>query len=169
MCVEVVSKIDFNKAVNIKFKNILVGFDQYNYIDIHSLKNKKDEIEFDYIKSVEEFYDLNEGELIIDFYKSNLNEDSIENIKSNLDLNDITYFNNILNCVDNDNIYYKIKEKKYISLLIKLCTRELFFITFYFYKYPATLWGNYNLNFPLFYEGDYIDKYLTILKSNTLA
>ena len=169
MCIEIIAKIDFDEIIKIKFKNILEGLNNYNYVDIYSLKNKKDEIELDYIKSIEDFYELNEGNLIIDFYKRNLTIDSINFIKSKLDLKDIKYFDELMNILDNENIHYKINDKKYISLLTKLCTRELFFITFYFYKYPATLWGNYNLKFPLFYnENSKIDQYLNILKTNNL-
>lgn len=169
MCVEVVSEKEFNESIKIKFNNILDGFDSYSYVDIHSIKDKNEEIELDYIKSIEEFYDLNEGDLIIDFYKNNLTKDSIDFIKNNLEVNDIIYFDKLINVMNNENIYYRIKDKNYLPILIKLCTRELFFITFYFYKYPVTLWGNYNLRFPLFYNKDsYIHFYKTILKRNSL-
>ena len=72
-----------------------------------------------------------------------------------------------------NDMFFEISDKKYIKLLTKLCTRELFFITFYFTKGPVTIWGNYNLKFPLFYDKDNIDEgniknYFNIAKSNNL-
>lgn len=167
MSLEVLEKKDFEKIIKIKFNNILEGLDKYEHIELTSSKNSIVDIESEFINIIESFFDLNDGKLIIDFYKKNLNEESIEYIKRNLDFEDIKIFDELFDFCDNENIYYSIKSKKYLRLLIKLNTRELFFITFYFYKYPITIWGNYNLKFPMFYDkNSSIKNYINILDKN---
>lgn len=166
---KIISRGDFENLIKIKFNNILDGFNEYNYIELYSNKNERKEAELDFIKAIEMFFDLNQGFLIIDFYKKNLNNESINFIKRNLDYEDIKIFDELLKLVNEQSIYYKLENKKYINLLTKLCTRELFFITFYFYKFPCTLWGNYNMKFPLFYnDSDNISNYINIAKINDL-
>lgn len=166
---EIIRKSDFNRIIKIKFDNILDGFDKYNYIDLESVNENKSLIEDDFIKTLEGFYRLNEGNLIIDFYKNKLNQESINFIKNNLDFEDKKSFDDLINFTNENDCFYKLNHEKYIKLLTKLCTRELFFITFYFYKYPITLWGNYNLKFPLFYdESTNISDYISIARINKL-
>ena len=84
-------------------------------------------------------------------------------------MEDNIVFDKFIDLVNENNNYYKINDKKLIKLLTKLCTRELYFITFYFYKNPVTIWGNYNLKFPLFYEDNTnIKDYIDISKINNL-
>ncbi|MDU5107952.1 hypothetical protein, partial [Clostridium sp.] len=157
--------------INIRFNNILDGFDNYKYIELSPINNERldKENEENFIKALEEFYDLNEGNLIIDFYKNKLNYESINFIKNNLSIEDNILFEEVINEVNDNDTYYKVNNKIYIKLLTKLCTRELFFITFYFYKYPITIWGNYNLRFPLFYNDiENISKYIKIAQINKL-
>ena len=176
MGIKAISKADFDKIIKIKFDNILEGFDKFNYVELYSRKDKeKIEIEEDFIKTLESFFYLNydENKIIVDFYKNKLDKDSIEFIENNLDLEEIKIFNEILNSGTINDMFFEISDKKYIKLLTKLCTRELFFITFYFTKGPVTIWGNYNLKFPLFYDKDNIyegniKNYFNIAKSNNL-
>ncbi|MGG7143188.1 hypothetical protein ACQPVP_06945 [Clostridium nigeriense] len=169
MDLKIINQMEFENIIKVKFNNILDGFDNYDCIELYSNKNNKKEAELNFIKSIEMFFDLNEGFLIIDFYKNNLNNENINFIKRNLDNEDIKIFDKLLKLMNEQNIYYKIENKKYINLLTKLCTRELFFITFYFYKFHCTIWGNYNMRFPLFYNYfDDINDYLNIAKINDL-
>ena len=168
MSFEVISNERFENLIEIKFKNILDGFNSYNYIELSS-KGCINNAEEDFIKAIEYFYEINEGNLIIDFYKKNLDENSIDYIKKNLDDEDNIYFDELIELSNNIDIFYKVNSKKYIKLLTKLCTRELYFITFYFYKDPVTIWGNYNLKFPLFYnEKTNLDCYIKISKINKI-
>lgn len=168
MSIEVLKRKDFERIIKIKFNNILDGLDRYEHIELSSSKNSRVDIESEFINIIESFFALNDGKLIIDFYKQNLNEESIEYIKKNLDIEDIKVFDELFDFCDNENIYYSINSKKYLSLLVKLNTRELFFTTFYFYKYPITIWGNYNFKFPIFYDKySSIKNYINILDKNT--
>lgn len=168
MFLEPINNCNFDSIINIKFNNILEGFDNYKYIELSPI-NKNLKFEDSFIKTFEEFYDINEGHLIIDFYKNKLNDDSISFIKENLCKEDNLLFDKIIEMINNNDNYYKVNDVKYIKLFIKLCTRELFFITFYFYKYPVAIWGNYNLQFPLFYnENSNINQYVKIAQINKL-
>ena len=84
MSFEIISNERFENLIEIKFKNILDGFNSYNYIELSS-KGCINNAEEDFIKAIEYFYEINEGNLIIDFYKKNLDENSIDYIKKNLD------------------------------------------------------------------------------------
>lgn len=176
MGINTISKEEFDKIIKIKFDNILDGFDRFNYIELYSrIEKEKDKIEEDFIKTLEGFFDLNydKDKIIIDFYKNKLDKDSIKLIENNLDIEEIKLFNEILNVGNENDIFFEISDKKYIRLLTKLCTRELFFITFYFTKGPITIWGNYNLKFPLFYRKSNIDEnnindYVDIAKAYNL-
>lgn len=55
-------------------------------------------------------------------------------------------------------------EKK-IHFVTILCTREIFFSTFYSTKYPCTIWGNYDMRLPVFFSsGEYVENYKTLAK-----
>lgn len=158
---------EFNLKVSLKFNNILEGYNKFKVIELYP-NNKVKDGEVAYISLIREIFEKDKA-LIIDFYKNNLSEESINFIKENIDLKDNILLNEILNKDSGDRIYFEIQNEKYLDLLTKLNTRELFFVTFYFYKSNITIWGNYNMKFPLFYENnDKIDEYLNIAKSKNL-
>ena len=95
MFLKPINKCNFDSIINIKFNNILEGFDNYKYIELSPIYiNLKFEDSF--IKTFEEFYDINEGHLIIDFYKNKLNDESISYIKENLSKEDNLLFDKII-------------------------------------------------------------------------
>lgn len=168
MELEAINNLNFKNIIKISFNNILEGFENYNYIELSPI-NINYNNEENFIKTLKEFYRINEGNLIIDFYKNKLNDKSIKFIKSNLSKEDNELFDKVLNLTNYKDDYYKINNEIYIDLLTKLCTRELFFITFYFYKDEITVWGNYNMKFPLFYcEDTNINEYIRISEINKL-
>ena len=155
---------EFDLKVNIKFNNILEGYDKYKVIELYP-KGKLEDIEELYINFLKEIFNKDKA-LIIDFYKKNLSRESIKFIKENIEEEEYSLLDEIINTGSDDIIYFEIKNEKYLSLLTKLNTRELFFTTFYFYKSNITIWGNYNMKFPLFYEiEDNIKPYLDIIKN----
>lgn len=162
-----ISTDEFNSKVNVKFNNILQGYNKYECIELYPKDNVKNG-EFLYIELLKLYYNKDKS-LIIDFYKNNLNIDSINFIKNNITLEESILLDHILNTGDEDTIYFEIYDEKYLSLLTKLNTKELFFITFYFYKSNITIWGNYNMRFPLFYKNkDEAKYYLNIAKNKNL-
>lgn len=171
MGIRSIKREEFNSLVELRFNSILEGFNNYSYRHLTPIYEKKFLIlEKNFINTLECFFDLNhDNKIIVDFYKNRLNEDSIKILKDNLNYNEQILLDNILNEGSKDDIFFEVNDKRYIALFTKLCTRELFFITFYFTKGPITIWGNYNLKFPLFYCNEYsIQEYLKIARDNDL-
>lgn len=151
MFVEVIGKETFNNKIKIRFNNIIEGFEKFNYFNI--IPKENDELieqEKKFIKLIKEFSKINSSTVIIDFYKNRLNKEAINIIKANLRSEEFNIINKILNTGSSEDVYFQINNIDYLDPLVKLCTREIFFITFYFDK--GTLWGNYNMTFPFFYE-----------------
>lgn len=150
---------DFNKLVNIKFDNILQGIDTYkNYIlqpAINGDLKYKEEI---YIRFIKECFQINKQKnkkspLIIDFYLSKLNHDEYINLLSSID-NEDKFILEYLYENRTSNNYYYIFDEEILDFFVKLCTKELFFITFFFLGIETTIWGNYDYKFPIFFNDD---------------
>lgn len=170
-----ISKEEFNNNIKIRFKNILDGFSKYSYKtlkgnDKYSFKKN----EHLFIDFIEEVYKLNTIEGIknscyIDFYLKDLNEEEYNTLLEGLDISDRESLDYVRNSCTINTEYFEVNDISIISTLTKMCTRELFFITFYFTKLPVTIWGNYNLSFPMFYEDeDIIGAYRDIIEKYEL-
>jgi len=58
-----------------------------------------------------------------------------------------------------EGIYFKLTAEN-LPLLAKLSAEELLFCTYYFTKYPCTIWGNYELSYPIFYKNEEVKIWL---------
>ena len=71
-----------------------------------------------------------------------------------------------LNAEPHDGVFYKLTNKDLIPFLVRLNTREIFFVTFYFINKPITIWGNYDMKFPCFFnKQEDLDFYYNLSKS----
>lgn len=142
---------EFQKNINIRFKNILSGFDSFlNFtIDAQNLADGEDII----IDFIEKIFEENNDECYVDLYLNTLSEDDKNNLLNLLSDDDKHILKQLIN-LNHDNPYYKFNDKSLIPFLARLNTREIFFVTFYFRKVPITIWGNYNLNFPCFFNDE---------------
>lgn len=168
-----ITKEDFNYLVNIKFNNILEGFEVYNSKTLTSKDgiSRKDG-ELNIINFIIDIYYLNlsseEGGMIIDFYFNKLTSEQVNNLKVLLDDQDKLILEDIIN-KSKDSEFLIINDPKIIPFFVRLCTREVFFITFYCRKFPLTIWGNYNLSFPMFYqEENTLKTYENLLVKNDI-
>ncbi|WP_430857530.1 hypothetical protein [Clostridium paraputrificum] len=143
---------EFNDNVSVAFKNIVDGFNSFPNItlDFKALNFNEDKI-IDLIKNI---YDENDGECFIDFYISKLSQEDKNNIINLAGDKDKELLKSIIENNTHTGVYYKLLSKDLIPLLTRLNTREIFFVTFYFTKKPITIWGNYNMKFPCFFEND---------------
>ena len=91
-----------------------------------SLNNKED-VFIDFILKV---FELNNHVCYIDFYISQLGEKDIKNLINLTPEEDKDMLINNIN-IKNDSVYYKVDNQKLIPFLVRLSTREIFFITFY--------------------------------------
>ncbi|MBE6050504.1 MAG: hypothetical protein E7214_07585 [Clostridium sp.] len=143
----------FNNIIKIKFKNVLDGFNNYPSYTIMS-NNKTNEIKEEIItKFILKVFKINNNLCYIDFYISKLQKEDINNLIKLTPNEDKDILIQNIN-LKHDGIYYKVDNKELIPFLVRLSTREIFFITFYFNKIPITIWGNYNMEFPCFFENE---------------
>lgn len=172
--IEAISEEKFNDKVKIKFKNVLDGLNEYKYKNLNSVDGDNfEQEEQKFVNFLEETYKLNVSDCnceefcYIDFYLKDLNEDDYKKLLDGIDVLDREKIDYIRSAIINNKIintvYFRVNDISIIKVLTEMCTRELFFITFYFTNIPLTIWGNYNLSFPIFYEDEYaIEKYLEI-------
>lgn len=150
MKVRALSLNEFRSSEFIYFSNILDGFDRYEYIQLSPITSTYEEVEKSYIIFIEKLFNINNKKLVIDFYKTRLDENSIKHIEDKLKDEEKLFFDRLMDCGEDEDIFFEITDISYIPLLVNLNLKELFFVTFYFDKANCTLWGNYNYNFPLF-------------------
>lgn len=156
----------FKEKVKIRFNNINEGFNRFeNYILKSESGESKEKDEEKFIEFIEKALQLNGHEnSYVDFYLSKLDEEAKSNIFKLLDEEDITILKKYIHHIEEETIYFKL-QKEAIPFITRLCTREILFSTFYFTKFPCTIWGNYNMRFPIFFDNkDNVDKYKEVSK-----
>lgn len=118
------------------------GFSEYKYL---VLKGDK----AGYRKFLDEIYALNgEEDSYADFYYGNLTEQQREGFLKVLSKENQNY----VKCNDwTKSLYFKLNPEL-LHFLLEITLEELLFSTFYFTRYPCTIWGNYNMRFPVFFN-----------------
>lgn len=155
---------EFSSMVNIRFRNILDGFDMFKNFTIEA--DNIEEGEKILIKFIEAIFEKNNNEGFVDFYINKLSPEDKEKLISLISKEDRELLNSHLSLQPNTGVYYKLINKDLIQFLTRLNTRELFFVTFYFYNKPITIWGNYNMKFPCFFDSqEDFDFYYDLSKS----
>lgn len=140
-----ISNEEFSNNVQIKFNNILDGFDNFKNFTLEL--NNEDA----FISYIENIFLDNNSECYFDFYINKLSNNEIENIINLYKENDKKTLLELIDLAKaHRKVYFKLTCKDLIPLLTRLSTREIFFVTFYFTKRPITIWGNYNMKFPCF-------------------
>ena len=174
-CIKPISEQEFKNLVNIRLNNICEGLEKYNNSTLLSSINKDFLIkEKSFISFMEKSFDINKEKnkdkpLIIDFYLKDLDYESFNRLSELLDEEDKYILNKIKNNINLNTNYFIIEDKRLVPFFVKLSTRELFFITFYFTQLPITIWGNYELKFPTFYiEDEVFQKYKLLAEDNKL-
>jgi hypothetical protein len=160
-----ISNDEFKNAVNIRFNNILNGFDLFkNFtIEANTMDNNG---ESKLIELIETIFEENNSEAYVDFYLNKISTEDKEKLISLISNEDREILKLHLNIEPHDCVFYKLKNKSLIPFLVRLNTRELFFVTFYFTNKPITIWGNYDMKFPCFFNTqEYLDFYYNLSKS----
>ncbi|OOM71276.1 hypothetical protein CLPUN_50060 [Clostridium puniceum] len=146
-----ISNDEFKNAVNIKFNNILVGFNSFKNFTIKA-NNINNDGEKKLIELIEVIFEENSSEAYVDFYLNKISDEDKEKLISLVSNEDREILKLHLNIEPHDGVFYKLKNKDLIPFLVRLNTREIFFVTFYFTNKPITIWGNYDMNFPCFFN-----------------
>lgn len=158
------SNEEFNSMINIKFKNILDGFNLFKSFTIEAENIKDGENKL--IKFIEKVFEENNNEAYVDFYINRLSPEDREKLVSLICEEDAEMLKLHLNLKPTNSVYFKLTNKTLIPFLVRLNTRELFFVTFYFSNKPITIWGNYNMKFPCFFDKqEDLDFYFNLSKS----
>jgi hypothetical protein len=147
-----ISNDEFKNKVNIRFNTILEGFDSFkNFtIEANNVESEEDKI----IHFIEKVFQENNYQAYVDFYINKISDENKERLIELIPDEDKEILMLHLNIEPHDGVFYKLVNKSLIPFLVRLNTRELFFVTFYFTNKPITIWGNYNLNFPCFFNSD---------------
>ena len=162
-----ISNQEFNSMVNIRFKNILDGFNLFKNFTIEA--DNIEDGENKLIKFIETIFEKNNNEGFVDFYINKLSPEDKEKLISLISKEDRELLKSHLSLQPNNGVYYKLINKDLIPFLTRLNTRELFFVTFYFSNKPITIWGNYNMKFPCFFSSEEdFDFYYDLSKSFSL-
>ncbi|MCX0362129.1 hypothetical protein LI034_14070 [Clostridium perfringens] len=165
-----ISEDEFKNKIKIRFNNILDGFDRYsNGLLEYNGDNDSFKIKEEcFINFFNEALELNKGKVIIDLYIKNLEDESLARLLERLDERDKNILIDI-NKQEIKSVYFELDNKDLMSFITRLNTRELFFCTIYFMEKPMTIWGNYNLSFPMFFEGNnMLDIYRDLAKKHNL-
>lgn len=136
----------FKKSVKIRFDNINDGFEKFN----HDMLEGKNEAEL--IQYIENLYDENGFDnFYVDLYLNRIDKNNENQFINMLCEEDKNTYESVRKEYDDSTVYYKI-DKSLIPFITRLSTRELLFTTIYLTKSNKTIWGNYNMKFPIFYE-----------------
>ncbi len=135
----------FKENVKIHFENINEGFEKYN----HKILEIKGETEL--IEYIEHLYDEDGfNNFYVDLYLNRIDENNENQFIDMLCEEDKTIYQHIKKEYDNSTVYYKI-DKSLVPFITRLSTREVLFTTIYLTKSNKTIWGNYDMKFPMFY------------------
>jgi hypothetical protein len=159
-----ISNNEFKNKVNIKFDNILDGFDLFKNFTIegNNIKDGENKI----IEFVEKIFEENNSEAYVDFYINKISDEDIEKLIFLVPDKDKEILQLHLKATPHDGVFYKVVNKSLIPFLVRLNTRENFFVTFYFINKPITIWGNYGMKFPCFFNNqEDLDLYYKLSKS----
>jgi len=102
----------------------------------------------------------NEGHAYADFYYPVLKAEEQKRFMKALDERQREMAENF--AVDRQNVYYRLDEKN-LPFLSSITARELLFSSFYFVRYKAVVWGNYNMKYPLFCESEEVLEYYIVM------
>ena len=86
-----------------------------------------------------------------DFYFGRINDDERASVLSHLSDSSREYIASL--DIGFDDLYYQLDgpDDPGLAILADLSARELLFSTFYFTRPRCTVWGNYDLKYPVFY------------------
>ncbi|MBC8060265.1 MAG: hypothetical protein H7Y18_06325 [Clostridiaceae bacterium] len=156
-----ISEEKFKEKVTIRFNNINEGLSRFENFMLESKNKENSEAKF--IVFMEKLFELNgEENSYVDFYFSRLEENDKKNLFESLNDEDKEVIKRHCSEIKDETIFFRLS-KEAIPFITRLSTREVFFSTFYFTKLPCTIWGNYNLKFPIFFNHkDMMEKYKEI-------
>lgn len=153
MLFEIIDEVEFRNKVDIKFDNILEGFNKYCNGTLQSKAGlNKEAVEEKLLSFFEKVLELNgEENSFVDFYYQRLSDEDKNRLKEFLTAEDEEVLKLAEAELKGNGVYFRLS-KDIMPFILRLSTREVLFSTFYFTKIPCTIWGNYNMKFPCFFK-----------------
>ena len=90
-----------------------------------------------------------------DFYYGRLDEEAKNNVRAALDEKEIALIESLK--LEENEIFLRLNPEL-LEILLKLTAKEVLFSSFYFSKYPCTVWGNYGRKYPIFFKDNSVMK-----------
>lgn len=136
----------FKEKVKIRFDDINDGFENFKHDMLEGMS------EAELIEYIEDLYDENGFDnFYVDLYLNRIDESNENQFIEMLSVEDKSTYQHIKKEYDNSTVYYNI-DKSLVPFITRLSTREVLFTTIYLTKSNKTIWGNYDMKFPVFYE-----------------
>lgn len=178
-----ISKEEFQSSVEIRVSEDLdYGFDNYvsGILDVRESQLTQEEAEdipigdivkynlgyegryIDFIKRV--YRENSKGKNYADIYLESTESSGILTIMDYLDYRDRVVFIELLRKGLDKTPYLELNEE-ILETMIKLSSRELSFSTLFFTERDITIWGNYDMVFPVFFKSEEDKEYYKALAS----
>lgn len=107
-----------------------------------------------FINFIRRVQEENRGERnFVDCYLKEAHSGGILTALELLDYKDKLVFLELLRKGIDDNPYLELNDR-ILELMLKLSTREILFTTMFYRKRPITIWGNYDMAFPVFFKSE---------------
>lgn len=144
-----ISLDELKKKNIIYINNIMDGFHKYPNSTIEGTEEEVNNLVRNIVKlnGLENSY--------ADFYYGRLDNEAKDKVKERLNKKEIEFIESLN--LDKDNIYLRLNIEL-LQILLKLTSNEILFSSFYFTKYPCTVWGNYGNKYPIFFKDERVMK-----------
>ncbi|MBU9724528.1 hypothetical protein [Diplocloster modestus] len=125
------------------FSEIEEGFSRYEHVIL-------ERTEPEYRHMLDVMLQINgREEAYCDFYYGRLSREEQRGFRRSLSEEQLAMLMNFY--FQKDEVYYPLT-RSMIRFLSDITAREVLFSTFYFTRYPCTVWGNYGLRYPVFFK-----------------
>ena len=149
-----ISNNDFKSLITIRFNNISEGLENFSngILEPSDISLSFEENQNKFLNFFRKSLSANDNYVIIDFYLKNLSPEEILTLLNSLDKNNKIILLQELKNLKTDSIYFSLDCNSLMDFITILNTQNLFFCTVYFKEHPLTIWGNYDLKFPVFFN-----------------
>lgn len=125
------------------FERVEEGFEKYPYGIIEGTEEEL----FAMLTAL--YSENGEEHSFVDFYFHKLKQNQQQILFTVLNEEQISYIQEITK--NANTVYYKLT-KELLEITAILNAKEMLFCTYYFSKFPCTIWGNYGRKYPIFYK-----------------
>ena len=94
------------------------------------------------------------GHSYADFYWARLSQEERSKLTASFPPSRKTLWTNLITSLNigHDDLYFTLEDDEFLFMLHHLTCGEHLFSSFYFTKFPCTIWGNYNLAWPILFK-----------------